>query len=91
MPRYERGGIWRDVPLPELLSLTIRGALLNALAFTDGNIITAAKWLGMSPGTMRRMMGLYDITQPQPRRVGRNKDAAKATRQKRDAARRARR
>jgi hypothetical protein len=45
---YECGGEWLPVPKPVPLRLVVRGALLNALAYTDGNQHEAATWLGLS-------------------------------------------
>lgn len=39
----------REVPRPIPLRTVVRNALLNALAYTEGNQQQAAAWLGISP------------------------------------------
>jgi DNA-binding NtrC family response regulator len=46
---------------PEPLDSVIRGALLNALAFADGDQRTAAKLLGVSARVMLYQMVKHDI------------------------------
>ncbi len=71
MPQYcpgdirVRGGIWLDVPRPIPLAQVIRGALLNALAFTDGRQDKAARLLGITARVMTQMMGRHGIPRPQ--------------------------
>jgi hypothetical protein len=52
---------WELVPVPELLKSIIRGALLNALAYTGGQAEQAGKLLGLTPRVMGYMMGTHDI------------------------------
>ncbi len=57
--------LWTDehgpIPRPQPLSEAIRSALLNALAFTDGNHTQAARLLGMKRTTLLHQMRLHGI------------------------------
>jgi transcriptional regulator with GAF, ATPase, and Fis domain len=72
MPQYSRddvrepNGRWLPVPTPETLHLVIRGALLNALAFTNGNQAQAARLLGLTKDVMARLMRGHQIPRPRP-------------------------
>lgn len=77
---------WRLVPLPELLKTTIRGVLLNALAYTGGDQQAAAKLLGITPRVMNYMMTTYHI----PAERGPTLIDRQATRQRKETRRRAR-
>ena len=46
---YERDGEWWAVPRPVPLARVVRGALLNALAYTDGHQGHAAALLEITP------------------------------------------
>ncbi len=59
--RYERDGLWICVPTPLPLRQVIRGALLNALAFTGGHQRQAAHALGIAPRKLWYMLDTYDI------------------------------
>ncbi|MGH7177889.1 MAG: hypothetical protein ACREJC_10945 [Tepidisphaeraceae bacterium] len=61
---------WLIYP-PEPLAQTIRGALLNALAFTSGNQAEAGRLLGLSPRIMTYQMRLHDIPTALPPRANR--------------------
>lgn len=58
---YERGGQWLPVPRPTALRLVVRGALLNALAYTDGHQGEAARWLDMTPRQLSYQLRLHGI------------------------------
>ena len=58
---------WLIYP-PEPLEQTIRGALLNALAYTSGNQSAAAKALGISKSMMTYHMRVHDIPTNRPRK-----------------------
>jgi hypothetical protein len=55
------GHLWIPVPRPTPLAASIRAALLNALAFTDGDQKAAGACLGLSPRVMCYQMQTYDI------------------------------
>ncbi len=59
--RYERMGVWYEVPVPVPLDQVIRGAILNALAYTDGDREAAAKLLGLTYRVLTYQMGTYNI------------------------------
>lgn len=63
--RFERAGIWYDVPTPHPLAVTMRLAerneLLNALAYTDGNVQRAAAALGIPRSTFITKMAAADV------------------------------
>jgi transcriptional regulator with GAF, ATPase, and Fis domain len=67
MPQYSLGDVrdpsaaWLAVPTPVALQTVIRDALLNALAFTDGDQHTAAGWLMISPRKMAYQMRRHGI------------------------------
>lgn len=54
-------GHWQPVPKPEPLRTLIRGALLNALAYTDGRQKQAAEILGVSPRAIVDIMRSYGV------------------------------
>jgi hypothetical protein len=56
-------GTWQPVPVPVPLERVIRAALLNALAFTEGNQKAAARALAIPPSEMRRRMRTSGIPQ----------------------------
>jgi len=64
---YERGGVWLPVPKPAPLRQVIRSALLNALAYTDGNQHEAARWLGMTDRQLCYALKTYGIPGARPR------------------------
>src|SRR4051812_30122849 len=59
---YERDGVWIPVPKPAALRLVIRGALLNALAYTDGHQGEAGALLGLSARAMSYAVNTYGIS-----------------------------
>ena len=70
MERYQRDYLsqtgewvtdWIPVPKPIPLRTVIRSALLNALAYTDGNQAQAAKWLEISPRVLCYQLVTYDV------------------------------
>jgi len=61
MPQYERDGRWYEVPIPIALRTVIRGALLNAMAYTNGSQTRAGATLGLSARVMGDMLARYDI------------------------------
>lgn len=64
------GRLWMPVPTPIPLRLLIRGALLNALAYTGGHQDAAARCLEISERVMQFQMLNYDIpTQGNPGRL----------------------
>lgn len=58
---YERDGGWHPVPAPVPLRVVIRNALLNALAFTDGDQARAARLLDVSPRVLNYHLVTYGI------------------------------
>ena len=52
---------WVPVPTPVPLHVVIRGALLNALAYTAGDQAHAAALLGLSTRTMGYQMDTHQI------------------------------
>lgn len=52
MYEHPETGEWVEVQRPIPLKTVERNALLNALAYTDGNQAHAAKLLGLTPRTM---------------------------------------
>lgn len=69
---YERGGEWLAVPRPVPLVQVVRGALLNALAYTDGHLGQAAGLLGITPRQMSyqvREHGIPTDGRGRPRRA----------------------
>jgi DNA-binding NtrC family response regulator len=58
---YEHHGEWLPVPKPVPLERVVRGALLNALAYTDGHQGQAAALLGLSPRVMSYQLRQYRI------------------------------
>lgn len=68
---YERGGEWHAVPKPVPLSQVVRSALLNALAYTNGEQAQAAALLAMSARQMTYQLHVHHIpTARQPATVG---------------------
>ena len=59
--QYERDGVWYPVPKPRRLRDVIRGALLNALAYTGGSQAEAAAALGISPRVLSYKLKAYDV------------------------------
>ncbi len=57
--------LWTDehgpIPKPQSLRKAIRSALLNALAYTDGNHSQAARLLGLPRSTLLYQMRLHGI------------------------------
>jgi transcriptional regulator of acetoin/glycerol metabolism len=57
--------LWVDqfgpIPRPQPLRRAIRSALLNALAYTDGNHTQAARLLGLPRSTLLYQMKLHGI------------------------------
>lgn len=60
-PMYEQDGEWLPVPVPTPLRETIRKALLNALAYTDGNQQWAARLLGMTARSFNYHLARFGI------------------------------
>lgn len=58
---YERGGQWWAVPKPVPLTTVVRGALLNALAYTNGHQGEAAQLLGLSARQMSYQLRLHHV------------------------------
>jgi len=58
---YEVQGLWYEVPRPIPFYRAVRGLLLNALAFTDGNQIRAAAALDISARQFNDMMRTHAI------------------------------
>ena len=54
-------GEWRRVPMPVPLARVIRQALLNALAYTQGDQRAAAGYLQVSEHQMRYAMAKHGI------------------------------
>lgn len=65
---YERDGAWQPVPVPIPLREVIRSALLNALAYTEGDQRRAALLLGVSPRMMHYNLVTYNIPTAKNRR-----------------------
>lgn len=61
MTFYERDGVWQRVPKPVPLYTVVRGALLNALAYTDGHQRRAGELLGLSQRQMTYNLQAYAI------------------------------
>lgn len=57
----DSAGHWREVPKPLPLSVVIRNAILNALAYTDGQQTEAARYLGLTERQMRYAMRKHRI------------------------------
>jgi len=68
---YERDGVWYDVPRPDPLAVVVRGAILNALAYSDGVKAEAATLLNVTMRTLVYQMRVYGIpaTDERPGRV----------------------
>ena len=58
---YERDGSWLPLPKPIPLRLAIRGALLNALAYTDGRQTEAAAALALTPRQFCYQLKIHGI------------------------------
>ncbi len=69
---YEHDDMWIEVPTPQPLPVAVRGtkavvratirsALLNALAFTNGHQAQAAQLLGISTRTLTYKLRTYGI------------------------------
>ena len=58
---YEFDGSIRPVPRPRPLAETIRGELLNALAYTEGRQDEAAALLGLSPRALGYQLVIHGI------------------------------
>jgi transcriptional regulator with GAF, ATPase, and Fis domain len=65
---FERDGEWHPVPRPVRLERVVRGAILNALAFTNGHQGEAAALLGLSPRQMSYQVRQYRIPTDTPAR-----------------------
>lgn len=63
---YERDGAWLPVPRPVPLAQVIRGALLNALAYCDGNATEAARWLQVTPRVFAYALRRAGVTAARP-------------------------
>ncbi len=57
----DQAGPWVPVPRPDPLTLTIRNALLNALAYTDGNVVRAARELHLGRTTFLNKLEAHGI------------------------------
>lgn len=57
----DEDGVWCPVPKPVPLSVLIRGAVLNALAYTDGHQTQAARLLGITQRQIGHAMKKYGI------------------------------
>ena len=68
---YERDGEWLPVPRPIPLRRVVRGALLNALAYTDGHQGEAAALLELSPRAMSYALRVYAIPGARTRQIRR--------------------
>lgn len=77
---------WELVPIPEALRITIRGVLLNALAYAGGEQQAAAKLLGITPRVMNYLMTTHCI----PSARGPSLLDRQATRQRKETRRLAR-
>ncbi len=53
---FEHGGVWTYVPEPRPLAQAIRAELLNALAYTGGDVRAAAECLGITERQLRYAM-----------------------------------
>jgi len=70
---YERDGVWHAVPKPTPLRLVVRGALLNALAYTNGHQGEAAAWLGLSERAMNYALKTYAIPGARAHRIAKRR------------------
>lgn len=59
--QYERDGEWLLVPKPIPLHVVVRGAILNALAYTGGHQRNAAHFLGITERVMYYQMVTHNI------------------------------
>jgi transcriptional regulator of acetoin/glycerol metabolism len=81
--RYQLGDVrdktapWVDVPKPDPLATVIHNALLNALAYTDGNVLHAARLLKVGRSTLLNKLEAHGIP-----RYGRGARADKTPRKR---------